>query len=245
MKEIKLEEGERLEDLQCKGLKIIQNKNYYTFTSDSVILANFITTKKRDKCVEIGMGCGVISILLSAKQSFDKIIGFELQKEMSMLAKKNVELNHLIEKIEVVNDDIKNHAKYFENGSIDVVFSNPPYMVGGGENKNVVRDKARHEKSLPLHELTDVASKMLKHGGKFFLVYTAQRCAEVIHSLIDNKLEPKRMFFTQNGRGKVVLMVVEAVKGGKHGVKVLPELVTNEENGDYLEKLHSKYFAGE
>ena len=95
-----LEEGERIEDLQCKGLKIIQNKNYYTFTSDSVILANFVRLKERDVCVEIGAGCGVISILLSAKNSFKKITAFELQPEMAQLADKNVKLNNLEEKIE-------------------------------------------------------------------------------------------------------------------------------------------------
>ena len=71
---VKLEENERIEDLQCKGLKVIQNKNYYTFTSDSVILANFIKTKKSDVCAEIGTGCGVISLLLSAKTEFDKML---------------------------------------------------------------------------------------------------------------------------------------------------------------------------
>ena len=114
-------------------------------------------------------------------------------------------------------------------------------MIGGNENKNQIRDKARHEKSLPLNDLTATASKMLKFGGKFYVVYSAERSAELIHSLIKNNLQPKRMFFTQNGKGRVVLIVIEAVKGGKSGVKVLPELVTNDQNGQYLEILHTKY----
>ena len=232
---------ERIEDLQCKGLKIIQDGDYYTFTSDSVILANFIDTKKKDCCVEIGCGCGVISILLSAKKDFQKITAFELKKEMACLCEKNLKLNNLENKIKLINDDICNFNKYIEKASQDVVFSNPPYMVGGDENKSAVRDKARHEKSLPLASLTKIASQMLKFGGKFYLVYSAERSAELIHSLIENNLEPKRMFFTSNGKGRVVLVVIEAVKGGKHGVKVLPELVTNDKNGDYLEKLHTKY----
>ena len=241
MENIILENGERLEDLQCNELKIIQNKDYYTFTSDSVILANFIDTKKKDKCVEIGCGCGVISILLSAKKEFENIVAFELQKEMADLAIKNINLNNLNKKISLINDDIKNFNKYIEKSSIDVVFSNPPYMLGGNENKNIIRDKARHENSLPLDMLTSSASQMLKFGGKFYVVYSAERSVELITSLIKNNLQPKRMFFTSNGKGKVVLVVIEAVKGGKHGVKVLPELITNEENGEYLEKLHTKY----
>ena len=238
---MQFENGERLEDLQCNGLKIIQNKDYYTFTSDSVILANFIDTKKKDKCVEIGTGCGVISILLSAKKDFQKLTAFELQYEMFELAQKNMKLNQLEEKIQVINDDIRNFDKYIQKSSLDVVFSNPPYMLGGDENKNVVRDKARHEKSLPLEDLTKVASQMLKFGGKFYVVYSAERTVELIISLTKNHLQPKRMFFTQNGKGRVILVVIEAVKGGKSGVKVLPELITNEESGDYLEKLHTKY----
>ena len=85
-----LEKGERIEDLQCDGLKIVQNKNLYTFTSDSVVLANFIQSKKKDVCVEIGAGSGVISILLSAKTNFEKIFAFELQTSMSKLLEKNI-----------------------------------------------------------------------------------------------------------------------------------------------------------
>ena len=121
---MKLEKDERIEDLQCDGLQIIQNKNFYTFTSDSVVLANFISAKRGDKCVEIGTGCGVISILLSKKISFEKITAFEIQEEMFSLAKKNVELNNLENKIEIVHDDIIDFEKYIKSGSIDVVFSN-------------------------------------------------------------------------------------------------------------------------
>ena len=103
--EVKLDRNERIEDLQCNGLKIIQNKEQYTFTSDSVILANFISTKKEDLCAEIGTGCGVISILLSAKSQFKKISAFELQPQMARLAEKNVILNKLEEKIEIISDE--------------------------------------------------------------------------------------------------------------------------------------------
>lgn len=241
MEKIILQTGERLEDLQCKGLKIIQNKDYYTFTSDSVILANFINTSKKHNCVEIGCGCGVISILLSAKKDFSSITAFELQKEMASLAEKNIKLNNLQDKIKIVNDNVLNFDKYIKKANIDIVFSNPPYMKGGEENKNIIRDKARHEKSLPLEDLTRCTSQMLKFGGKFYVVYSAERSIELISSLLKNNLQPKKMFFTSNGKGRVVLVIIEAVKGGKSGVKVLPELVTNEADGKYLEELHTKY----
>lgn len=239
--EIFLGEGERLEDLQCAGLKIIQNKNYYTFTSDSVLLANFVNLKAKDVCVEIGAGCGVISILMSAKTQFKKIYAFEIQEELAGLAQKNVKLNNLEQKIEIICENIVNFDKFLEKGSIDCVISNPPYMKSEGKNFNEIRNIARHDNYLPIDKLCKTTSLILREGGKFYIVYSAERSCELIYQLIKNKLEPKKMFFTQNGKGDVKLVLIEAVKGGKHSVKVLPELVTNDEKGDYLEKLHTKY----
>ena len=240
--EIKLETEERVEDLQCQGLKIIRNKNFYTFTSDSVILANFIKLKKTDQCVEIGCGSGVISILLSAKTNFDRITAFELQNEMAGLAEKNVYLNDLQNKIQIINDDVKNFNKYTQKGRVDVVFSNPPYMQSNANgNQNSIRDKARHDRFLSIEDLCKTTSQMFRFGGKFYFVYTASRTAEFIHALISHDLQPKRMFFTENGKGKVVLVVIEGIKGGKYGIEILPNLITNDADGKYIETLQTKY----
>lgn len=233
---------ERIEDLECKGLKIIQNKSLYTFTSDSVILANFLKLKQNEKAVEIGTGCGVISILASAKNKFKEIKAFEMDWQMADLAKRNVELNNLQEKIEIIEDKVQNYNKYIKKGEIDVVFSNPPYMKqiqGGQEN---TRELARHDNLLKVQDLCKTASEMLKFGGRFFLVYSAERSAELISELIKYNLQPKTMFFTENGKGRIVLVVIEAVKGGNAGVKVLPNLVTNEQDGKFLKKLQTRNF---
>lgn len=235
----KLEAGERIEDLQFEGLKIIQNKNLYSFTSDSVILANFLKIKPKEIAVEIGSGSGVISILASKKTRCKKFFAVELQERMFDLLKKNVALNNLEEKIETINDNIENHKKYFESGSVDVVFSNPPYKRDGSceLNENESKKIARHEKFLPLKTLCKCTGDMLKFGGRFYVVYDADRSCELISELMKNNLEPKRMFFTENGKGKTILVVIEAVKGGKHGVLVMPNLTTNDKNGDYLQKV--------
>lgn len=236
---VKLENGERIEDLQFEGLKIIQNKDLYSFTSDSVILANFLKVKSKEIAVEIGAGSGVISILATKKTRGKKFYAVELQEKMFDLLEKNIKLNGLEEKIEAINDNIKNHKKYFESGSVDVVFSNPPYKREGSceLNENESKKIARHEKFLPLATLCDCACHMLKFGGRFYVVYDADRSCELISELMKNKLEPKRMFFTENGKGKTILVVIEAVKGGKHGVLVYPNLVTNDKSGEYLQKV--------
>ncbi len=238
-----ISKDERIEDLQCKGLKIIQNKALYTFTSDSVILANFLKIKPKESAVEIGAGCGVISLLASAKNQFKSIKAFEVEPQLADLAKRNIVLNNLQEKIEIIEDRVQNYNKYLKKAEIDVVISNPPYMK---ENQktivNSVRENARHDRLLKLDELCKVASDMLKFGGRFYLVYSAERSGELIHSLINHDLQPKTLFFTENGKGKVVLVVIEAVKGGRAGIKVLPNLVTNKQDGEFLEKLQTRNF---
>ncbi len=241
---IKLEEHERIEDLQCKGLKIIQNKDYYTFTSDAVILANFIKMKKSDCGADIGTGCGIIPVLLSAKTEYKKIYAFEIQPQMARIAEKNVILNKLTEKIDIVSDDVRNFKQHFKSESFDVVFSNPPYMPSNVSlNEKPVRAIARHDKKLPIDDLCKTAYDMLKFGGKFYVVYTSTRTAELIANLKKFNLEPKRMFFTENGKDRVVLVIIESVKGAKQGVEVLPALQTNDKNGDYIKTLQTKYFG--
>lgn len=237
-----LGEGERLEDLQCKGLQIIQNKNLYTFTSDSVILANFVKTKSNDIAVEIGSGCGVISILVQAKNKVKKIFAFELQPVMQDLCDKNIKLNNLQEKIILCRDDIKNFDKYIVQESVDVVFSNPPYFKVTNFEQSDVKKIAKEEICLPLAELVQTTKKILKFGGTFYCCYASERVAELVCELQNNGLAVKEMFFTDNGKGKTQLVVLKAVKGGKNGCKVYPNLTTNDKDGNYLEKLHTKHF---
>lgn len=241
-KSVFLNENERLEDLQCGGLQIIQNKNLYTFTSDSVILANFLKAKKDDFVVEIGTGSGVISILAQAKCGIKKIVAFEIQREMCQLAEKNVLLNNLNEKIEIVCDDAKNFEKYFEKECADIVFCNPPYFKPTNFLQSRVNKIAKEEVMLSCEELCATVSKMLKSGGSFFVCYPAERTAELVCMLQKHNLCTKELFFTENGKGKVKTLFLKATKNGKFGTKVRPNLVTNEENGNYLELLHTKNF---
>ncbi len=242
MENLKLEGNERIEDLECNNLKIIQNKDYYTFTSDSVILANFLKIKPKEIAVEIGGGSGVVSILASAKNNFKKIKIFEIQEKLQKICEKNIILNNLSEKIELIKDDIKNYKKYFPIGSIDVVFSNPPYFEIDKENKNEVRKIARQEVCLNLKDLIFLTNEMLKFGGRAYFVYSAERSCELIFECMKNSLAVKKMFFTDNGKGKTTLIVLEVVKGGKNKVKVLPTLKTNSENGEFLEDLKTRKF---
>ncbi len=239
---MKLTESERLEDLQCKGLKIIQDKNLYAFTSDSVVLANFIKTKQKDVAVEIGAGSGVISLLVQAKNKLEKIIAFEIQPEMACLCDKNIKLNKLENLIDLHCDDAKNFESYFPKASVDVVFCNPPYFKPTNFPQSEIKKNAKEEIKLSCTDLCKVACEMLKNGGDFYCCYLAERSVELLCGLQNVGLMVKEMFFTENGKGQIKLIVIKAVKGAKFGVKVLPNLITNDENGDYLQTLHTKNY---
>ena len=222
---MELNKNERIDDLQIGGLKIIQNKTKYCFTSDSAILSNFVKTKKTDNVCEIGTGTGIISILVSYKQNPKKITAFEIQNEIASLAKRNVELNNLQDRIEIINAPIQNCFSFVKQESFNVVMANPPYrkidektLVSISEEKAI----SKHELKLNLNELVLYAKKLLCFGGKFYIVYDANRTAELIYKLKENKLEPKKMFFTAPSQNsKPILVLIEAVKGGKPSVEIM------------------------
>ena len=132
---LSLKKSERLDDLQFEGLKLVQDKDLYAFTSDSVVLANFLKIKRGETAVEIGVGSGVISILATKKTNAKSIVGFEIQKPLFTLAQKNLQINN-ISNITFINDDVKNFSKYLAKESVDVVFSNPPYKNSTFFNEN-------------------------------------------------------------------------------------------------------------
>ena len=239
-----INKDERLDDLCLDGLKIIQKTNGYGFTSDSVLLANFVKTKKTDTCVEIGAGSGIISVLVCYKEKPKKIISFEVQNNASLLAIRNVELNNMQNNIEVINDKVQSFKNYFEDGGVDVVFSNPPYFKF---DKNVCGEKeekviSRFDKLLSVDDFFKFSSKMLKFGGKLYFIHSSQRLDECFVSMKKYNLSPKRMYFVFPNKNKnSTVFLCEAVKGGKEGLIVMPPLFTNNLDGDYIQTIQKLY----
>ncbi len=244
MEEIYLSEDERLDDLQLDGLKIIQKVDGYSFTSDSVLLANFVKTKKTDICLEIGTGSGIISILVNYKQTPKKIYAFELQSKQSQLAIKNVQICKMQDKIDVINDKVQNYSNYLKAGSIDVIFSNPPYFkydskVCGNVNEKVL---SRFDKELPLDQMFISVSKMLKYGGKFYFIYDSSRFDECVVEMKKYNLTPKKVFFIHpNGNKNSTTFLCEATLGGKQQLKIMPPIFTNNLKGEYIQTLQKLF----
>ena len=122
-----LRENERVDDLQLDDLKIIQNKNGYKFSTDSVLLANFGKAKASDKYLDLCSGSGVVAILFSWKNKIKNANLIELQQKLADQAKRSIEMNGL--NIKVINDDLNNSLKYFDSEGLDVITVNPPYNI--------------------------------------------------------------------------------------------------------------------
>ena len=141
---MQLQENERIDDLEFKGLKIIQNEKGFCFGMDSILLLDFAKNiKSKSKVVDLGTGTGIIPILLTGKTDAEKIYGIEIQKEVAQMAKRSVELNKLEEKIEIINENILNLKNILKKGSIDAIVTNPPYKkantgIVNEENKKLI-----------------------------------------------------------------------------------------------------------
>ena len=150
--------------LDYKGLKIVQDDNYFNFSLDSVLLPNFVTIKtSTQKILDLGTGNAPIPLIFSCLNENVHIYGVELQKKIYDLAKESVELNKLEDRITLINDNMKNLDKYFEINSFDVIVSNPPYFkIDEESNLNECLEKtiARHEKEITLDEIIEIIKKI-------------------------------------------------------------------------------------
>lgn len=229
-----------LEDLGCNNLKILQETTGYKFTSDSVLLANFFKAKKGDRVVEFCSGSGVISILGTAKTSAEHFDCFEIQSKLAQMCKESVKINNLTN-ITVHNTDLKNAPEILKGQRIDVVVVNPPYYTNASQSANEQIDIATHERTTTLKDISTTSAKLLKHGGKLYMVHIAERFAEICYELIKNNLQPKQVVFvrpTPNKNYSVVL--IEATKGAKVGLK-FHELLLADEQGNPTEQINQMY----
>lgn len=231
--------------LGYKNLKIVQNTDMFNFSLDSVLLPNFVTLNKNTaKILDIGCGNAPIPLILSTKTSA-KIIGVEIQKDVYELALKTVKMNDLEKQIEIINDDINNMYTYFETESFDTVVCNPPYFkVTTTPNLNSIEYKtiARHEIKLNLEQIISIAKKVLKNNGNIAMVHRPERLSDIITIMRKNNIEPKRIRFVYPKETKEAnILLIEGVKNGRPGLKILPPLYSHDVRGEYSKQI-KKYF---
>jgi len=241
---IDLLEGERIDDLQRCGYKIIQNSEKFCFGMDAVLLSGFAKVGKGNTVVDLGTGTGILPILLEAKTDGSKFIGLEIQPESAEMAERSVKLNGLENKISIVNGDIKDVKSLFKAESADVVVSNPPYMISdhGIQNPDGPKAIARHEVKCNFEDVVMAAKYLLKNGGKLFLVHRPFRLVEILTTLSSNGLEPKRIKFVHPYIDHEPNMVlIEALKGGKSRVSIEKPLIVYEDEHKYTQEIYDIY----
>jgi Predicted O-methyltransferase len=236
--------GERVDDLHRNQYKIIQNTKKFCFGMDAVLLSGYAKVNPGERVLDLGTGTGIIPILMEAKTQGKHFTGLEIQEESADMARRSVSLNKLEDKVEIVVGDIKEASTLFGLASFDVVTSNPPYMnhnhgiVNPGEAKAI----ARHEILCSLEDVIREASRLLKPNGRFYLVHRPFRLVEIIKTLTDYKLEPKRMKLVYPYVDKEPNMVlIECIKGAKSMIKVEAPLIVYKEPNVYTDEIYDIY----
>lgn len=224
-----------------EGLKIVQNKNYFNFSLESVVLPRFCEIRKgKMKIIDFCTGNAPIPLILSTRTN-QEIIGIEVQKEIYDLAVESVKINNLDNQIKIFNMNVKDVFNKFETDSFDLVTCNPPYfktLESSNLNENKVKSIARHEILITLEEIIEVSKKILKNGGSLVMVHRVERLAELLLVLKKNNFEAKRLRFLQSKMGENAnLVLVDAKKNGNVGLKVLPPLICHNEDGSYTKEV--------
>ena len=239
-----LKENERIDDLEFKGLKIIQNKNGFCFGIDSVLISDFAKNIKNVNVIDLGTGTGIISILLSGKTENCNFVGVEIQSDVAEMACRSIKLNNLENKIKIINKNISDLKDIYERKSFDVVVTNPPYKkintgILNDENKKII---SRHEVKGSLEDFIHISSYLLKDYGEFYMVHRPERLVDIFSSMRANKIEPKKIRFVYPSKDKKAnLVLIKGVKLGKPFLEYEDNLYVYNENGTYTDEILKIY----
>ena len=231
MSHVELFPDERLDRVN-EHLSLIRKTNGLTFGTDAYLLAAFTRPKPHGTAIELGTGTGIVSLLLATRKRFETIHALELQEDFAELAKRNVLLNDLGERVTVHHTDVRQARPEEFGGEVDAVLANPPYMRtdSGARNESEYLWRARHEVSGGIADFCAAASRLLKHGGKFTCVWRPDRLPELILALESCRLAAKRMILVHGDETCAPSMIlVEAIKGGAPGgLRILPPLLLHD-----------------
>ncbi len=237
-------ENERLDELHRNGYYIIQDPARFCFGMDAVLLSGFAKAKRGERCLDLGTGTGIIPILMEAKTDGEDFTALEIQEESADMARRSVLYNDLADRIKVVTGDIKDASKIFGASSFDIITTNPPYMIGehGLSSASEAKAIARHEVLCTLDDILRESAKLLKPGGRFYMVHRPFRLAEIFSKMVEYKIEPKRMKLVYPYIDKEPNMVlIEGLRGGRSRLTVEKPLIVYKEAGVYTDEIYDIY----
>ena len=229
-------ELETLDELSGYDLRIVQPRHGYRFSVDPLLLANFAGVRRGERVADLGTGCGVIALLLARMGESCAVTGVEFQDVMARIAARNVLINDLSERVDIVQDDVMALKARFPVDSFDLVVSNPPYRrPGTGKvSPRAGRDHARHETSATLADFLAAAKYLVKPSGRICLIYHTCRLAELMAQAALQKLAPLRLRMVHGNSGtEARIFMIELAKGRAGELRVEPPMMVRGEDGGY------------
>lgn len=235
--------SEYITDLNIGGYKILQDTDGYSFSQDSVLLANLCFIKPGEAVLDLGTGCGIIATLIAVKKNPERVCGIEILPFAANMAERSVRLNNLEDKIKIICGDVRDTADLVGHGAFDKVVCNPPYFdtPSGVSGQNSPRILARTESTASLEDFIIAAKIALKYGGDFYIIQKFNRLCDLIVLLRKHGLEPKHaiLVYPKLSAGADVV-ILRARKGGKSGMRSETLIVMDEEN-NYTERIKELY----
>lgn len=243
--DVELKENERIDDLEFKGLKIIQNEKGFCFGMDSVLLSDFAKNMKNNSTVlDLGTGTGIIPILLCGKTNLKKVVGIEIQQDVANMAKRSSQLNNLQDRFEVVNTNIIDLKNIYEKQSFDVIVTNPPYKKEntGITNENEAKLISRHEITASLEDFISISKDLLKDKGEFYMVHRPERLVDILSLMRKYKIEAKILKFVSPNKNKEPnLILIKGIKNANSFLRVEKNLYVYNEDGKYTNEILKIY----
>ncbi len=236
---------ERIDELFRENMKIIQSREVFSYSVDALLLADFVTLRKRDSIIDLCSGNGVIPLLLSHRTD-QPIEGLEIQAPLVDMAKRSIALNEKEDQINIVEGDLNDIKAYFPHSSFDVITVNPPYFTPDQPLK--IRDAhayARHELLTTLEQVVSACKHLVKNKGRLFMVHRAERSMEVIHTLMQAGFRVTRTQYVYNApdSNTALFVLIEAVYHSKAYVKVLPAFYIYDNNSEYSKEMLEVYYG--
>lgn len=238
---------ERVDQLFSTDVKIIQNKEVFSYSVDSVLLSRFPKIPKKGLIVDLCSGNGAVGLFASTKTEA-KIVEVEIQERLADMAKRSIALNELEHQVTMVNDDLDHLLDHVPRSQVDLILCNPPYFKSTETSKKNISEHyllARHEITTNLDDICKISQQALKTNGKLAMVHRPDRFLEILDTFRKYKIAPKRIQFVYPKQDKEAnMLLIEGIKdGSEDGLKILPPLIVHKDNGDYTDEIFEIYYG--
>lgn len=234
-----------MEETLWNGITMYADADGFRLGTDSLLLAQFISVPPKAALADLGAGCGTLGLLLCAEHPDCRVTGIELDERAHAMAQENIRRNGLAERMSAVQGDVRQIRTLLAANSFDCVISNPPYFPRNSGKVSLRNAMARSEETLPLEALCAAAAYLLPTGGRFALVHRPERLCDIFCALRENGLEPKRICFVRHTQeAPACLVLIEARRGGKPGLRYLPDLIEYTPDGAETERYRAACHRG-